>query len=351
MRHTLNRMVLSRLLAGVIGMTGLGASAQAEVPVNVSYQVTIHGIPLQIAEDKGWWKEIGLKPGNMTSFTAGAQQIAAVPSKTWDIGLLGGPPALLGAARFNLQSVLVLVDDSRANGVMAKTKNIEAIKSDPVKALKGAQYLVPANSTADYAAQACFAKLGLKAGDVQSVNIAPGAIVDAFKGSDIPVGAVWYPHFARMEKEGAGMLCDGKTAGVMVTANMVVRPDYLKENMDTVARFAAMYLRALNVMKTDQKATLSALNAFYQKGGVVLSEEEQKGELATRDYWDLAEQTAAFDRSKGPSLMDKESTRLVEFFESVGTISKAMDPKLYVNPSVIQYINDTPELKAFAEGK
>lgn len=327
------------------------ATAAAQTAVNVSYQVTIHGVPLQLAEDAGWWADAGLKPGNMTSFTAGAQQIAAVPSKTWDIGLLGGPPALLGAARFDLQSVLILIDDSRANGVVAREKDFAAIKADPVKALKGKQYLVPANSTSDYAAQSCFAKLGLKGGDLQAVNIAPGAIVDAFKGSEIPVGAIWYPHFARMEKNGGKLLCNGKDAGAMVTANMVVRPDYLKENMDTVARFAAMYLRGMNVMRDDRAKTLAALKRFYDKGGVVLSPEEMEGEVATRDYWNLAEQTKAFDRSGGPSMIDKESTRLAEFFKTAGTIPKVLEAKAYVNPAVLDYINKNPKLKAFAEGK
>ena len=345
----IEKLIMSGALAAASAVAT--APVTAQTAVNVSYQVTIHGVPLQIAEDRGWWADAGLKPGNMTSFTAGAQQIAAVPSKTWDIGLMGGPPALLGASRFNLQSVLILIDDSRANGVIAKEKDFAAIKADATKALKGKQYLIPANSTADYAAQGCFAKLGLKPGDVQAVNIAPGAIVDAFKGSDIPVGAIWYPHLARMEKQGGKLLCNGKDAGVLVTANMVVRPEYLKDNMDTVARFVAMYLRTLNVLRSDKAATLAAMKKFYDKGGVVLSPEEMDGEIATRDYWNLPEQLAAFDRTNGPSMLDKESTRLAEFFKAAGTITNVLDAKAYINPSVLQYIVANPKLKAFAEGQ
>lgn len=337
--------------AAALSLACASASAAGAVPVNVSYQVTIHGVPLQLADDAGWWADAGIKPGNMTSFVAGAQQVAAIPSKTWDIGLMGGPPALLGAARFDLQTVLILIDDSRANGVIARKEDYDAIKADPVKALKGKQYLAPANSTSDYAAQACFAKLGLKPHDVQIVNIAPGAIVDAFKGSNIPVGAVWYPHFARMEKNGGKLLCDGKSAGVMITANLVVRKEYLKDNLDTVARFVALIQRGLNTMRTDRQATLAAMKKFYDKGGVSLSPEEMTGEVETRSYWSLQEQAQAFDRSAGPSLVDKESTRLAEFFKSAGVIPKVLDPKLYVNPVVLDYIESHPKFKAFAEGK
>ena len=263
---------LAFLLATLLGPT---LSAAAQTPINVSYQVTIHGIPLQIADDKNWWAEIGLKPGDMTSFAAGAQQIAAVASKSWDVGLMGAPPALLGASRFNVQTVLILVYDSRANGVVAKGDQAAAIQANPIAALKGKEYLVPVNSTSDYAAQSCFRKWGLQPGDVKAVNIAPGAIVDAFKSSNIPIGAIWAPHFLRMETQAGGKLvCTGRDGGAIVTANLVVRDDYLKSNMDTVARFTAMYLRALDFMKKNKAETLVEMKRFYDKGGVVLSPSE-----------------------------------------------------------------------------
>ena len=79
--------------------------------------------------------------------------------------------------------------------------------------------------------------------------------------------------------------------------------------------------------------------------------ESHVSEIETRSYWSLDEQVKAFDRSAGPSLMDKESTRLAEFFKSAGTISKVMEPKAFVNPVVLDYIVKNPKLKAFAEGK
>ena len=236
--------------------------------------------------------------------------------------------------------------------MVAKADQAAAILANPVAALKGKQYLVPANSTSDYAAQSCFHKWGLQPGDVKAVNIAPGAIVDAFKSSDIPIGAVWAPHFLRMEAQAGGKLvCTGKEGGAIVTANLVVRDDYLKSNMDTVARFTAMYLRALDFMKKNKAETLIEMKRFYDKGGVVLSPSEMDAEYTTRDYFDLAQQVALFDRSKGPSKLDEIHNRLAEFFKSAGTIPAVKDPKTYVNPDVLAYIEKDPKLKAFAEGK
>ena len=347
-RTTLAAAAAAALLFETLASSGV----QAQTQINISYQVTIHGIPLQIADEKGWWSAVGLKPGEMTSFAAGAQQIAAIPSKTWDVGLMGGPPALLGASRFNAQSVLILIDDSRANGMVAKSDQAAAIKADPVKALKGRDYLTPVNSTADYAAQSCFTKWGLKPGDVKAVNIAPGAIVDAFKSSNVPVGSIWAPHWIRMEKQAGGTLvCTGQDGGATVTANLVVRDDYLKSNMETVAKFTALYLRALDFMKKNKADTLQIMKRFYDKGGVELSPDEMDAEYATRDYFMLSEQVAMFDRSKGPSKVDEIHNRLSEFFKAAGTIPAVMEPKSYVNGDVLAFIMKDEKLKAFAEGR
>jgi hypothetical protein len=42
---------------------------------------------------------------------------------------------------------------------------------------------------------------------------------------------------------------------------------------------------------------------------------------------------------------------LAGFFKAAGTIPAVLDPKTYVNPDVIAYIEKDPKLKAFAEGK
>ena len=156
----------------------------------------------------------------------------------------------------------------------------------------------------------------------------------------------------RMEAQAGGKLvCTGQDGGATVTANLVVRDDYLKSHMDTVARFAAMYLRALDFMKKNKAETLVEMKRFYDKGGVVLSPSEMDAEYTTRGYWDLAEQVALFDRSKGPSKIDDIHNRLAEFFKAAGTIPAVLDPKTYVNPAVLAYIEKDPKLKAFASGQ
>ncbi|MEH2511072.1 ABC-type nitrate/sulfonate/bicarbonate transport system substrate-binding protein [Nitrobacteraceae bacterium AZCC 1564] len=340
--------------SGLVAMILSGAALAADPePINLSYQVTIHGVQLQIAEDNGWWQKMNIKPGNMTSFVAGAQQVAASASGSWDIGLLGGAPALLGASRFKLHSGLVLIDDKRALAFTIQGGLAEAVSRDPVAALKGKSYVTPVNSFGDFAAKVCQTKLGLKSGDMTAINVAPGAIVDAFRSQgDVAAAGIWAPHWLRLEKEAGGKtICTVKDGGKTAYSTMVVRPEYLKDHMDAVARFTAMYLRATHVMKTDKAATLKAMKTFYDKGGVKMSPEEMEAEYSLRDYFDFDEQMAMFDRSKGQSTVDKGMSDIGEFMAASGSLSKVPNVNDYVDPSVLQYIASHAELKAFAKGE
>lgn len=341
------------LAIATAGLPSGPATAAEPAPINLSYQVTIHGVQLQIAEDNGWWEDMNIKPGNMTSFVAGAQQVAAAASSSWDIGLMGGAPAVLGASRFDLHSALVLIDDKRALAFTVQGNLADAVASDAVAALKGKAYVTPVNSFGDFGAQVCQEHLGLKPGDMTAINIAPGAIVDAFRsGGEVAAAGIWAPHWLRLESEAGGKtVCTVGDAGKTAYSNMVIRPDYLRENMDAAARFTAMYLRATKVMKDDKEATLKAMRTFYDKGGVKMSDAEMEKEYALRDYFDFDEQMAMFDRAQGESTVDKGMSAIADFMAAGGSVSEAPKVAEFVDPSVLQYIDSQPELKAFARGE
>ena len=71
------------------------AQAQAApVEIKVSYQPALYwALPFFVASEKNWWAEVGLKPV-FSTFPAGVPQIAAVASKSWDVGGTGSVPAV-----------------------------------------------------------------------------------------------------------------------------------------------------------------------------------------------------------------------------------------------------------------
>jgi NitT/TauT family transport system substrate-binding protein len=95
-------------------------AAQAQTPINVSYQPAVYwALPYYLATQKGWWKEIGLAP-SFSVFPAGAPQVAAAQAGSWDVGGTGSVPAVLGAARSGLLTIGITNDESKANVLMVR---------------------------------------------------------------------------------------------------------------------------------------------------------------------------------------------------------------------------------------
>jgi len=305
-------------------------------------------VPFTLAEEKGWWKEVGLKV-TITNFPAGAPQIAA--SKSWDVGYTGAVPAVLGAARFNLHTFAFSDDQSATNALYVRGANADALIKTPAS-MKGNTVFLTGNSTVDLAARACMQKFGLVKGDVTVRSMGQAEIIAAMSSGSAEVGGLWAPNtYTVEEKAGAKLLCSGKDAGVVIPGNLVVRADWAKENPQLVARFLAVYLRAQRVMAANRKDAIAVMKRHYDAGGVNISEAAMNKEFELRPMFDLAGQLALFGRSAQPSKAETTMGTIANFMKEVGSLraDEAMpDPKSYVTDEYLQLIDRDPVLKAFA---
>jgi NitT/TauT family transport system substrate-binding protein len=346
-----NRSALLARMLLAAGMTlalpGMIPRADAE-PVNISYQPALYwSLPFYIATEKGWWKEVGLEP-TFSTFPAGPQQIAAAPSKSWDIGGTGSPPAVLGAVRFNLVTIALADDQSDTAVVAARAKDADAILKDP-SLLKGKEILLTTNSTGHYTAVACLKKMGLGPNDVRVVNLSPAQTIAAFTSGNGALAAAWPPFsYTLQEKADAKPLCTGRDGGAAVTAAVVVRADYAAEHPETVAKVLAVYLRSIAWQKKHRAETMAYMKTFYPEGGTTLSDHFIAVDYDKRPIYTLDEQLKLFDRSKGPSVMDTWHTDLAEYLKSTGTLQKVPEAKDYITDKFLKIIADDPKLRAFA---
>ncbi|MFG1398211.1 ABC transporter substrate-binding protein [Roseixanthobacter pseudopolyaromaticivorans] len=347
------RAVFARTLfaAGLaFAAPALTAPAFAE-EVKISYQPALYwSLPFYIATEKNWWKEVGLEP-SFSTFPAGPQQIAAAPSKSWDIGGTGSPPAVLGAVRFNLVTIALADDQSDTAWVAARTKDADAIMKDP-SILKGKEILLTTNSTGHYAAVACLKKMGLGPNDVRVVNLGPAQTIAAYASGNGAIAAAWPPFsYTLLEKADAKPICTGREGGAAVTAAVVVRADYAAEHPETVAKVLAVYLRSIAWQKKHRAETMAYMKVFYPEGGTTLSDHFVEVDYDKRPIYTLDEQLKLFDRSKGPSVMDVWHTDLAEYLKSTGTLAKTPDAKDYITDKFLKMIADDPKLSAFAMDK
>lgn len=341
---------------GFLGMTlaaGLAAATVSPVAaraddIGVSYQPSLYwALPFYYATQKGWWKEVGLTP-KFSTFPSGAPQIAAGASGSWDVGGTGSVPAVLGAVRFKIETIGITNDESKTNALMATPKEYEAIKADPSK-LKGQRILLTTNSTVDYAARKCLEKMGLSQKDVQFVNLGQAQIITAVTSGNGSVAGVWAPNtYTLQSRAKAKYLCTGADAGAIVPGALIVTADYAKSHPKDVAKFLAVYLRGWSWAKSHMAEAKKMALAFYKQGGLETTPQAMDEEFKLRPTFDLDQQLAMLDDSKGPSKVDTWFSDIGKFMASVGTLQENPDPKTYVTDKYMKMVAADPKLRAFA---
>src|SRR5688500_570167 len=275
-----------RIVLGV-WMALVSAMVNAQQEIKVSYQPALYwSLPYYIASEKGWWAELGLKP-TYSTFPAGVPQIAASAAKSWDVGGTGSVPAVLGAARYNLLTIGITNDESVGNALLVGGAKADAFLKNAAS-IKGQTIVLTANSTGDYAVQACLQKWGLKKADVSIKSMGQAEIISAMSSGNADLGGLWAPNIYTLEeKAGAKLICSGRDAGAIVPGAIIVRQEYAKEQPQNVARYLAVYLRAQKWSLANRKEAVAMMKKFYEQGGVTISEAAMNKEFDTRPVFDL----------------------------------------------------------------
>jgi NitT/TauT family transport system substrate-binding protein len=341
------------LLAATFAAAALAAPAQAQqlTRLNISIQPALYQmVPLHVAVEQGWWRQVGIEP-NFSSFPAGPPQIAAAAAGTWDVGITGSAPAVLGAARFNIRTIAISNDESATNVLMARRDQIEAIRANPAS-LRGQRILITVNTTVDYVLQNCLRRFNLQRADLQIVNLAQGQILSAFSTGEGRLAGLWAPNiYTAEERMNAVPLCSGSDAEAIVPGSVISRDEFLRQNPDMVARFVATFLRGVAWMKANKEPTVQAMARFYQQGGVQVSEAALRAEIDRRPLFGLEQQLEIMSRAGGPSKADRWYEGLSAFLAQVGTVQNPPAPSAYLTDEVLRRIAGDARLRAFAVGQ
>ena len=324
------------------------AQAQALDEIKVSYQPALYwSLPFFVATEKNWWAEVGLKPV-FSTFPAGVPQIAAVASKSWDVGGTGSVPAVLGHVRFGIKTIGLTNDESAGNALLVRKEVADKIAKDP-SSIKGQTILLTANSTGDYAVQSCLKKWGIAKADVVIKNMGQAEIISAVSSDNADLAGLWAPNIYTLEeKAGAKVLCSGKEGGVVVPGALIARGEYAEQNPQNVAKFLAVYLRAWKWMNANKPAAIEMMKKFYAQGGVSISDASMKKEFDTRPTFDLTQQLARMDRARGNSDVDSWFSQIAIFMRGTGAIQSVPSAADFITDSYMKRVQADAKLREFA---
>ena len=341
------KLTLAALATSLLAAPAAQAQPALE-EIKVSYQPALYwALPFCVATEKNWWAEVGLKPV-FSTFPAGVPQIAAVASKSWDVGGTGSVPAVLGHVRFGIKTIGITNDESAGNALLVRKEVADKIAKDP-SSIKGQTILLTSNSTGDYAVQSCLKKWGITKADVVIKNMGQAEIISAVSSNNADLAGLWAPNIYTLEeKAGAKVLCSGKEGGVVVPGALISRGEYAEQNPQNVAKFLAVYLRAWSWMNANKPAAVEMMKKFYAQGGVAISDASMKKEFATRPTFDLTQQLARMDRARGNSDMDTWFGQIAIFMRGTGAIQSVPQSADYIADSFMKRVQADAKLRDFA---
>ena len=343
------RIAVRLVVAAALACGSAAATAQAPLAeIKVSYQPALYwALPFYVATEKNWWAEVGLKPV-FSTFPAGVPQIAASAAKSWDVGGTGSVPAVLGHVRFGIKTIGLTNDESAANALLVRKELADQITKSP-QSMKGQTIVLTANSTGDYAVQSCLKKFGILKADVTIKNMGQAEIISAVSSNNADLAGLWAPNMYTLEeKAGAKVLCSGKEGGVVVPGALIARGEYAEQNPENVARFLAVYLRAWKWMNANRGEAIAMMKKFYDQGGVSVSDASMKKEFDTRPTFDLSQQLARMDRSRGNADMDVWFSQIAIFMRGTGAIQTIPQATDFITDAYMKRVAADPKLREFA---
>jgi ABC-type nitrate/sulfonate/bicarbonate transport system substrate-binding protein len=230
--------------AAIASALPLRAGAQANALLNFGFQNTSWGTIAMVAESEKVFERLGanIKPFR---FADGKSTRDAMISGRIDVGVLGGTPFIVGAAKGDIVSIGTALYAGKTNAVVAsKASGVKTVAD-----LKGKRVASQLGSSTDYVFQnKVLPKFGLTKADVQIVNVPFQNQVSALaaKSADAFAGVEPFPSVA--DVEGLGTVLVDYSEFDMQPVFLAVNAPVLKERRDALVAFMRGWLDSTRIV-------------------------------------------------------------------------------------------------------
>lgn len=220
--------------------------------LTVAYQTTVD--PAKVAQVDGDYEAATKASIDWRKFDNGADVITAVASGDVQIGYLGSSPLAAAATRkLPIETFLIATQIGAGEALVVR----DAIKTP--QDLEGKKVAVPFVSTGHYSLLAALKHWNIDPAKVQILNLAPPAIIAAWKRGDIDATYVWDPALGVAKESGKVLITSGELAkvGAPTFDAWIVRKDFASKHPDVVRAFAQVTLEAYADYRKDPQAWLA----------------------------------------------------------------------------------------------
>jgi len=299
-------------------LTELKVSHQPEFETFISWQAMQEGLD----------KKEGLQM-KLVSFDSGMPQVEAMAAKQWDVGATGGVPMLVAALRYNAYMIGITNDESMANVVLARPDNpvFQTKGFNPKypnafgkpEDVKGKTILCTTVSSGHYAMSSWLSALGLKDSDVKVQNLEQAQAVAAFDSGKGDFVALWAPFMYTGLQKGWKIVADGTSVGANIPLVMITSREFGDKNPELVAKWMKIYFQGIDRMKKEGTKQAAQYQKFLKEWAAMdMTTENCVLDIEKHPVFDLKEQLAMFDNSKGQSQVEGWMVGIANFFTEQG---------------------------------
>ena len=301
--------------------------------VRTAWMDEFEAFPIWYAKEKGWDKEAGLDL-EILYFTSGMAILNALPSGEWQYAAIGAVPAMMGALRYNTYVIANADEEFLINRVLVRpdspiakvkgwNKDYPEVLGSP-ETVKGKTFLTTTVSSAHYALSVWLRVLGLTEKDIVLKNMDQAQALSAYEDGIGDGVCLWAPHAYVGEAKGWKLVANPKLCGRSSPCVIVADRKYADANPEVTARFLSVYMRAMNML---QNEPLESLVPEYRRFFLEWAGRDYPADLAlldlqTHPVFNLDEQLAMFDASKGQSKAQYAQSEMARFFAEIGSINK-----------------------------
>ena len=286
--------VLTSFLAVALFITfSCAAFAAAPVKLRTAWLDEHEAFLIWYAKEKGWDKEEGLDI-EMLLFSSGMAQLNA----------------------------LLLRPDSPILKTKGYNKDYPEVYGHPDD-VRGKTFLITTMSSPHFTLSHWLRVLGLKESDVTIKNIDQAQGLAAFDSGIGDGVCLWAPHmFFGMDK-GWKIAGTPNTCGVGLPTVLMGDKKFCDANPELVAKFLRVFLRSANMLQKETPESLAPeyCRFFQEFVGKSFTPEMAALDIKTHPVFNLEEQLALFDDSKGQSKAAKWMADIAAFFAGVGRIT------------------------------
>lgn len=295
-------------------------------PMSASIAITtwIGTTPLYIAQEKGFFKDLGLDL-KIRVFDTVAQAFPAFTSGQVEGLAPVTSEAVTLAARGVDYRVVVVEDTSLGADVILARNSIASVKD-----FKGKKIAVEQGGIGHFFVLQVLAEAGLTAKDVTLLNTPPDAAAAAFQAGNVEIAYSYSPFSDKAiaaQKDGR-VIYSSKQKPTAIADLYIFNTKFVESNPKAVAAFVEGNFKGLEFLKTNPKEGLAIMAKRLS-----ITPEELETQLKGIQIPDLAMNAEMLGNPQSDLYLLKPMTELAQFLKEQGQIqtvpdlSKVLDPQ------------------------